>query len=92
MPPVADDPTRADLERLRRRIAAVLGALALLALVATFTGLWPVATVDRLALAWLGRASLRARVVGVFCSYGLILLALLLPALLVKTLLRRRAR
>ncbi len=92
MPPIADEPTRADLERLRRRIAVVLGALALLALLATFTGLWPVATVDRLALEWLGRASLRARIVGVFCSYGLVLIGLLLPALLVKTLLRRRER
>lgn len=92
MPQLDDKQARLALERLRRLIAVVLGSLALLAVVVTVAGLWPTESVDEFARAWLGRPTLRARLVGVFCVYGLLLLAALLLAWPVVRLLRRRNR
>ena len=87
--PTDDQQTRLALERLRRLIAVVLGSLALLALAVALAGLWPSDAVDELALRWFSRTSLRTRIVGVFCGFGLVLLAGLLVLLGLKKLLFR---
>lgn len=92
MPTSADGKQALALERLRRLIAVVLGTLALISLIVALAGLWPSDAVDEFALRWFGRPSLRTRIVGVFCSFGLILLAGLLVLLCLKKLLPRRAR
>lgn len=89
MPTPADDKQALALERLRRLIAVVLGSLAVLALVVALAGLWPSDAVDELALRWFSRTSLRTRIVGVFCGFGLVLLAGLLVLLGLKKLLFR---
>jgi hypothetical protein len=90
--PTDDQQTRLALERLRRLIAVVLGTLALLSLAVALAGLWPSDVVDEFALHWFGRTSLRTRIVGVFCSFGLVLIAGLLVLLFLKLLLPRRRR
>jgi hypothetical protein len=89
---MTDDKQRAEVERVRRIVAWVLGSMAVLAVVSALFGLWPTALVDELAPRWFGRNSLKLRLVGVFCVYGLIVIAALLPALVVKTIMRRLRR
>lgn len=84
-----DKQARAALERMRRTIAVVLGSMAVLAVVSAIAGWWPTALVDEYALRWFGQTSLRLRLVGVFCVYGLLLLAALVPVLAVQTIVRR---
>lgn len=80
-----DKQARATLERMRRTIAVVLGSMAVLAVVSVSAGWWPVALIDE----WFGQTSLRLRLVGVFCVYGLLVLAALGPVLVVQTIVRR---
>lgn len=88
----ADRQGQVALARMRRVIAWVLGSMAALAVVSVAAGLWPTALVDDCAVRWFGGASLRARLVGVFCVYGLIVLAVLLPARVVQALVQRLHR
>jgi hypothetical protein len=89
---MTDDKQTAEIERIRRIVAWVLGSIAVLAVVSVLFGLWPTALVDEFAPRWFGRNSLRVRLVGAFCVYGLIVIAALLPALVVKTIVRRLRR
>ena len=89
--PDHDKQARRALDRLRRVVAIVLGALAVASVAAALAGAWPAAAVDELALRWFSRASLRLRIVGCFVAYGLVVLAGVLLVLSVQRLLGRRA-
>jgi len=76
-------------ERVNRLIAAVLVTLAVVAVASAIAGFWPAQAIDALLVEWLGRTSMRLRIVGAFVAYGLMLLAVLLVAIAIKALVRR---
>ena len=72
--------------RLERIVAAVLVSLAAVSVAVAVAGVWPSTVLGD----WLGSTSLRLRLVSAFVALGLVLLAALLAALLVKALAGRR--
>ncbi|MBP6631700.1 MAG: hypothetical protein KBG28_29665 [Kofleriaceae bacterium] len=90
MPRPPPDP--AVLARFRRLLALLLGGPFVLAVVLTLFRVWPAT----LLIDWLadehGRFGLRAVIVGTFVLFGLTMLSVLVPAVVVVTLWRRRRR
>lgn len=78
----------AQLVRLQKIIAAVLVALAVVCVIVAVADVWPASWFAD----WLGTDSLRVRIAGAFAVFGGALLAVLLVAVLIKTIATRRQR
>lgn len=71
-------------QRIRVAVVAVLTGLAVATLVSWGADVWPAALVRQAQLDWFGRVSMRGMFAGIFATYGLVLVAALVPAVVAR--------
>lgn len=87
--PVSEAASEELKERIKIAVTAVLGALVAVTVAAWVLGFWPHDLVAETLLQWFGRVSGRMMFTGIFAVYGGILLAVLIPAAIIRVTIER---